>query len=117
MGMFIWEIAGIIMLAITIFVHKNTHKWVNKYRYDGQGCIIAREHVGDKLPFPRWLLFIMVFVYSIPIVNVIAFILGFIVYSANASGDKESYYNSPNIVFNRELKWWKAFKAFMNAEV
>lgn len=104
MGMFIWEIAGIIMLAITIFVHKNTYEW-----FDG--------HIGAKLPFPRWLLFIMVFVYAIPIANIVVFIVGFIVYVISTLGDRESYYNSPKIVFNRELKWWKAFKAFMNEEV
>lgn len=117
MGMFIWEIAGIIMLAITIFVHKNTHEWDYDPQYDVRGCLISYGHIGDKLPFPRWLLFIMVFVYAIPIANVIAFLMGFIVYAINASGDKESYYNSPNIVFNCEPKWWKAFKAFMNEEV
>lgn len=118
MGMFIWEIAGIIMLAITIFVHKNTHKWVYDPQYDKRGFrIAAYGHVGDKLPFPRWLLFIMVFVYSIPIANVIAFLIGLMTYAINASGNKETCYNSPNIVFNCELKWWKAFKAFMNAEV
>lgn len=104
MGMFIWEIAGIIMLAITIFVHKSTYAWVY-------------GHIGAKLPFPRWLLLIMVFVYAIPIVNVVVFLVGFIVYVINTLGDRESYYNSPAIVFNRELKWWKAFKAFMNEEV
>ena len=117
MGMFIWEIAGIIMLAITIFVHKNTYEWDKDFQYDERGYRIAWGRVGDKLPFPRWLLFIMVFVYAIPIVNVIAFLIGFIVYAINASGDRETHCDSPNIVLNRELKWWKAFKAFMNEEV
>ena len=117
MGIFIWEIAGIIMLAITIFVHKNTHEWVDEPQYNERGFRIAYGHVGAKAPFPRWLLFIMVFVFAIPVANVIAFLVGFVLYAVNASGDKETRYNSPNIVFNCELKWWKAFKAFMNAEV
>lgn len=115
--MYIWEIAGIIMLAITIFVHKSTHKWVNKPQYNERGYLIDYEHIGAKLPFPRWLLFLMVFVSAIPIANIISFFIGFIAYMIGVSGDKKSYWNSPAIVFNYELKWWKAFKAFMNAEV
>lgn len=115
--MFIWEIAGIIMLAITIFVHKNTYEWTYDPQYDVRGCLISYGHIGDKLPFPRWLLFIMVAVSTIPIANFVMFLVGFIVYAFNASGNKEAYYDSPYIVFNCELKWWKAFKAFMNEEV
>ena len=67
MSYFIWLIVGIILLTITIFVHKNTYE----KGYMGK--------VDDKLPTPRWLFIVALVVAIIPTLNVIAFVAGFMV--------------------------------------
>lgn len=97
MSYFIWLIVGIILLTITIFVHKNTYE---------QGY---RGKVGDKLPTPRWLYIVAIVVAFVPILDVIAFALGLIGYCI---GLGES-----DIVFHCESRWWKSLMGWLTKEV
>lgn len=96
MSYFIWLIVGIILLTITIFVHKNTYE---------QGY---RGKVGDKLPTPRWLYIVAIVVAVIPILSVIAFVVGLIAYCRALEDD---------IVFHCESRWWKSLMGWLTKEV
>lgn len=95
MSYFIWLIVGIILLTITIFVHKNTYE---------QGY---RGKVGDKLPTPRWLYIVAIVVALTPILNIVAFVLGILYYMAL----------SDDIVFHCESRWWKSLMGWLTKEV
>lgn len=97
MSYFIWLIVGIILLTITIFVHKNT------YEQDYRG------KVGDKLPTPRWFYIVAIVVAFIPILNATCFGVGFVVYCISLVN---SY-----IVFHRESRWWKSLIGWLTEEV
>lgn len=96
MSYFIWLIVGIILLTITIFVHKNTYE---------QGY---RGKVGDKLPTPRWLCIVAIVVALTPILNVSAFVVGIVAYSMALDDD---------IVFHCESRWWKSLMGWLTKEV
>lgn len=96
MSYFIWLIVGIILLTITIFVHKNT------YEQDYRG------RVGDKLPTPRWLYIVAIVAAITPLLNVIAFVIGFIAYCMTLED---------NIVFHCESRWWKSLMEWLTEEV
>lgn len=96
MSYFIWLIVGIILLTITIFVHKNTYE-------QGYG-----DKVGDKLPTPRWLYIVAIVAAITPILNVVAFVIGFIAYCMALEDD---------IVFHCESRWWKSLMGWLTKEV
>ena len=81
MNYHLWIIAGIIMLAITYFVHKNTY-----------------SYKGKKLPLPLWSVILAVLVAFIPLVNISVFIIGTGAYTA-AMGNCD-------IKFSCKAKWW-----------
>lgn len=99
-----WWLVGIIMLTITIFVHKHTYErtpeWRRSYFEDYKDC---------KYPFPRWLLLIMVIVSALPLVNAIGFGIGIVFYGIALS--------EKDIVFSCKSKWWGSFMEFLNKEV
>lgn len=97
MSYFIWLIVSIILLTITIFVHKNTYE---------RGY---RGNVGDKLPTPRWLYIVAIVVALTPILNVTAFVVGFIGYGYGLGGG--------DIVFRCESRWWKSLMGWLTKEV
>ena len=97
MSYFIWLIVGIILLTITIFVHKNTYE---------QGY---RGQVGDKLPTPRWLYIVVTVVAIILVLGVTAFIIGLINYCIALQED--------DIVFHCESRWWKSLIGWLTKEV
>ena len=77
-----WLIAGIVMLAITLFIHKHTTSWR-----------------GDKLPLPFWGFLIGGIMACIPVINLVAFVAGAVIYIVNiADGDFE---------FSYEAAWYK----------
>lgn len=77
----IWLIAGIIMLAITLFVHKHT-----------------KDYCENALPLPLWAVLIAGVIACIPVINLAAFISGAVIYIINiAEGDIE---------FSYEAKWY-----------
>ena len=96
MSYFIWLIVGIILLTITIFVHKNTYE--QEYR----------GRVGNKLPTPRWLYIVAIVLTLTPILNVIAFAAGIIAYCMALEDD---------IVFHCESRWWKSLMGWLTKEV
>ena len=97
MSYFIWLIVGIILLTITIFVHKNTYE----QGYSGK--------VGNKLPTPRWLYIVAIVVAFIPILNAICFGVGFVVYCISLV--------ESDIVFHCESRWWKSLMGWLTKEV
>lgn len=96
MNYFIWLIVGIILLTITIFVHRNTYE----QEYIGK--------VGNKLPTPRWLYIVAIIVALTPILNVIAFVIGIASYCMVLNCD---------IVFHCESRWWKSLMGWLTKEV
>lgn len=97
MNYFIWLIVGIILLTITIFVHRNTYE----QEYRGK--------IGNKLPTPRWLYIVAIIVALTPILNVTAFVVGIASYCMTlVDGD---------IVFHCESRWWKSLVGWLTKEV
>ena len=97
MNYFIWLIVGIILLTITIFVHRNTYE----QEYIGK--------VGNKLPTPRWLYIVAIIVALTPILNIMTFVVGI-----------ASYYMAlvdGYIVFHCESRWWKSLMGWLTKEV
>lgn len=95
-----WVIAGLIMLAITIFVHKHTFTVANKYR---------SPVTYEKVPFPMWMLLFIIIISIVPIVNLIAFLIGVIGYCIGLAEE--------DIVFRCELKWYTKIVKFLTKEV
>lgn len=77
-----WLIAGMVMLAITLFIHKHTTSWRD-----------------DKLPLPFWGFLIGVIIACIPIINLVAFIFGVGIYIFNLLDS--------DIEFSYEAAWYK----------
>lgn len=101
MGTFIWMIVGIILLTITIFVHKHTY-WKEIYR--------KQEH---RMPLPIWLVILMVITALVPVANIIVFVMGlmaYCIYRCDPPYDVTPY-------FKCELRWWKALIGFLTKEV
>ena len=70
------------MLAITLFVHKHT-----------------RDYYEDALPLPFWAVLIAGVIACIPIINLVVFVVGAVIYIVNAAeGDIE---------FSCEATWYK----------
>lgn len=102
MNYFIWLIVGIILLTITIWVHRHTYGVTWEHG----------EYVADldnPAPFPMWLLLSVVAVSFIPIVNVILFILGMMAWLINYAEDDVRLGNLP--------KWFKFVQEFLTKEV
>lgn len=94
MDILLWMIAGIIMFAITIFVHRHSYSW----KLD-----------KEPLPLPRWAYWIMLLIALIPIVNVIGFILGATIYVVA--------WLDCGVYFKYEAKWWTKMVEFLNKDV
>lgn len=77
-----WLIAGIVMLAITLFVHKHTTDWR-----------------GDKFPLPFWGFLVGGIIACVPIINLIVFVVGVVIYILYIADD--------DIGFSYEATWYK----------
>lgn len=102
MNYFIWLIVGIILLTITIWVHRHTYGVTWEHG----------EYVADldnPAPFPMWLLLSVVVASLIPIVNVILFILGMMGWLINYAEDDVRLGNLP--------KWFKSVQEFLTKQV
>lgn len=93
MGTLIWMMVGILLLAITIFVHRNTYTF----------------YCNDRMPFPVWALVVLIGIAIIPVVNLLAFIAGAIAYISGIAFCE--------IVFRYDARWWKSIKGFFCKEV
>lgn len=77
-----WLIAGIVMLAITLFVHKHT-----------------KDYYEDAYPLPFWAVLVAGVIACIPILNLVVFVAGAVAYIVNiGEGDIE---------FSCEATWYK----------
>lgn len=94
MGVILWMIAGIIMFAITIFVHRHSYE----YKYDEKPISLS-----------RWEYWTMLIIALTPIVNVISFGIGAIIYIFTWAG--------LDIYFKCEAKWWTKMVKFLNKSV
>ena len=102
MSYFIWLIVGIILLTITIWVHRHTYGVTWEH-----GEYVA--DLDDPAPFPMWLLLSVVVVSFIPTVNVILFILGIMGWLINYVEDDVRLGNLP--------KWFKFVQEFLTKQV
>lgn len=94
MDILLWMIAGIIMFAITVFVHRHSYEW----KYDEK-----------PLALPRWGYWTMLLIALIPIANVVSFCAGAFAYLL-AWADTDVY-------FKCEEKWWVKMAEFLNKDV
>lgn len=102
MSYFIWLIVGIILLTITIWVHRHTYGVTWEHG----------EYVADldnPAPLPMWLLLSVVVVSFIPIVSVLLFILGMMAWLINYAEDDVRLGNLP--------KWFKSVQEFLTKQV
>ena len=90
----LWMIAGIVMFAITIFVHKHSSYYKRNVEY---------------LTIKRWQYWLLLILFLIPIVNIITFGLGFGAYLVALLND--------DVYFIYNGKWWTKFVKFLNKEV
>lgn len=79
----IWLIIGIILFAMTLYVHKHTYTERIKGVYK------------DKIPCPLWLVILFFIVFCIPIIGAIAFFIGMVFYLANSIGSSQVIYFKP----------------------
>ena len=101
MGVYMsWVVAGLIMLAITIFIHKHTFTVVYSYK---------SSTTYRKAPFPMWMLLFIIIISIVPIVNIIAFLIGVISYCMGLAEE--------DIIFRCELKWYTKIVKFLTKEV
>ena len=111
----IWIIAGIVMLAIIIFLHKHFYYTKSVYNHEF-GYYETVADLDHPLPFPLWLLLVMVILALIPIVNLMAFIFAFVMYPMVLSLLLEE-----NVVFKIPAedvpKWLKVLLKFLNRPV
>ena len=98
MSYFIWLLVGVILLTITLFIHKNTYK----QEYRGK--------IGDKLPCPRWFCIVAIIVAIIPILNVVVFSAGLMTYCMYMILEDD-------IVFHCESRWWKSLMGWLTKEI
>lgn len=94
MGTILWMIAGIIMFAITIFVHRHSYEW----KYD-----------EEPLALPRWVYWTGLLIALIPVANIIGFGTGAIAYILSLAND--------DVYFKCEAKWWTKMAEFLNKDV
>lgn len=100
-------ILGTVLLIITVFIHKHTYSYDYSYNHDTH---VYGRVIGDKLPFPRWLLLIMIVLAYIPFVNIASFITGAVVYIG-------LHHIEENIRFSHESKKLDFIKEFLCKEV
>lgn len=98
MSYFIWLIVGIILLTITIFIHKHTYN----FSY-------GKPSEDDKLEFPMWLLLTAIVIAAIPILNLAAFLVGGSAYMSNLCEEE--------IEFHCESRWWKSLMGWLTKKV
>lgn len=94
MNILLLMIAGIIMFAITIFVHRHSYEG----KYDEK-----------PLALPRWVYWTGLLIALIPKVNVIGFGIGTISYIINWLCD--------DVYFKCKAKWWTKMIEFLNKGV
>lgn len=102
MSYFIWLIVGIILLTITIWVHRHTYGVTWEH-----GEYVA--DLDDPAPLPMWLLLSVVVVSFIPLVNVSLFISGVITWLID--------YGNANIRLGNLPKWFKSVQEFLTKQV
>ena len=94
MGTILWMIAGIIMFAITIFVHRHSYEW---------------KHDEEPIALLRWAYWSMLLIALIPIINVICFIAGAFTYVVCwLNGD---------VYFKCKAEWWTKMWEFLTKDV
>lgn len=94
MDILLWMIAGIIMFAITIFVHRHSYDW----RCDEK-----------PLTLSRWVYWTWLLLALTPIANVVCFCAGAIAYIFTWAND--------DVHFRCEAKWWTKMVDFLNKDV
>lgn len=102
MNILIWLIESVIILTITIWVHRHTYETTYKH-----GKYVA--DLDYPVPFPMWLLLSVVVASFIPVLNTILFIIGIIVWGASYADNDIRLGNLP--------KWFKSVQEFLTKQV
>lgn len=83
----IWFIIGIILFAITLYVHKHTYGEMVKGVYK------------DRLPCPLWLVILAFIVACVPFLGIVLFLVGMIGYLVSSTGSyPDVYFKAEGIV-------------------
>lgn len=119
-----WWIIAIIFILITICILKDTHikVYYEKEYYDE----LQKEYYDElqkeyDLELPIWALLLMILVYSIPIINIIAFISFLVYYIVHAAWNPENCVGVTHI-FSLNGKNWitkslLAIKKILNKKI
>lgn len=98
----IWLMISVVILTITIWVHRHTYGVTYKH-----GEYVA--DLDDPSPFPMWLLLSVVVASFIPIVNVVLFLIGMMGWFINYIENDVRLGNLP--------KWFKPVQEFLTKQV
>ena len=93
----IWVMVSILLFTITLFVHRHTY---DTY-YDGE--------IKGKTSMPLWFFLLLVLAYCIPILNLLIFAAGMILYFV-AWANKD-------ITMNYTSNWYMSLSDWLNKEV
>lgn len=103
MDIIIFLIIGAVLFCITVWVHRHTYFTVYEF---GKGYIADLE---QPMELQVWMVIIMAIFAIIPIVNIVAFMIGAMGWGINYSCDEIRLGNTP--------KWCKAIQNFLTKEV
>ena len=81
-----------VMLAITLFIHKHTISWR-----------------GNKFPLPFWVFLLGGIVACVPIINLVAFVAGAVIYVCNLL--------ECDITFSYKAAWYKRLIGFLTYDL
>lgn len=102
MSYFPWLIVGIIILTITIWVHRHTYGVTYEH-----GEYVA--DLDDPAPFPRWFLLSVAVASFTAVINVVLFLIGVIMWVI--------FYVDDSIRLGNLPKWFKFVQEFLTKEV
>lgn len=94
MTTFIWVIVGIVLLAITTFVHIHTYV-----------CVYNNEWDYERVKIPVWAALLVLIMALIPILNVTVFVGGLFGYITSTLNEY--------IEFRYNNKYWNKVKKFL----
>ena len=106
----VFQIIGLILIAITYLVHKRTYSVEYKYKWSDN----RRECSYSKIQSPLWVWLLAIIVNIIPGISIAAFIIGLIGYIVNyTEGDIILKYNPES----KYYKCWNKIKIILTKDV
>ena len=96
---FIWLVIGIVLFLITWYVHTHTYTIADYY--------YRKQEVTEKVKAPLWALLLAIIAVFIPILNLLAFVIGVIMYTTSIVEDD----------IEMKIEWLDKVIEFLNKKV